>query len=377
MTLLLRSRKLAFSLWNKSLLFILAGFLPGSIDAQSLAAFHDNQNRFYIFDQGKIVDAEYLPVKSFAVGGDRVLYVDNTNHLKMYYKGNITTESVNPPEKYMALDKLSVYSIGGLVKIIDGPRTYTVSTHSIMYFAQDNLVAFYDAAQSVLALYYEGRVHMLEDGLVGYYPNRFTAGDNIVAYISSRTQDFRIFYGGENHIIETFSSGGSFRAGKDVVAFVNNADSRFRIFFKGEVIDAEDFPPESFVAGDGIVAYVDHTGSFRIFSEGMTETISSVKPDFYRVQDGMVLYGERGYFKVWTDNEIYTLETFIPNEKEIQADWNTIVYIDLNRNVKVFQNGETKVLTYDLAESVHLYRDVIVVNKGMNNHNVYWRGKKY
>jgi hypothetical protein len=58
------------------------------------------------------------------------------------------------------------------------------------------------------------------------------------------------------------------------------------------------------------------------------------------------------------------------------AEWNTIVYIDINRNVKVFTSGELNVLTYD-PESAYLYRDVVVVNKGMNNHNVYWNGKKY
>jgi hypothetical protein len=347
------------------------------LNAQSLAAYHDNQNRFYIFDQGKTIEAEYLPVKSFSIGGDRVLYVDNTNHLKMYYKGHITTVSVNPPDVYAALDFLSVYSIGGVVRILDKNSNFTISTNSVMYYAQDSLVTFYDASHSVLAVYYEGRIHMLEDGLVGYFPNRFSAGDNLVAYISSRTDDFKVFYQGETTVIEPFLSGGNFKTGKDIVAYVNNSDSKFRIFYKGYIILAEEFPPESYVAGDGIAAYVDHTGSFRVFSEGEVVTISSVRPDFYRVQNKMVIYGERGYFKVWDNYETYTLETFIPNETEIQADWNTIVYIDLNRNVKVFSEGETKVLTYDLATSVALYRDAIVVNKGMNNHNVYWQGKKY
>jgi hypothetical protein len=91
----------------------------------------------------------------------------------------------------------------------------------------------------------------------------------------------------------------------------------------------------------------------------------------------MVIYGERGYFNVWDDYRTYTLETYIPAKEDWAANWGTILYLDLNRNVKIYHKGQNKVLTYDFAESIKLYRDVIVVNKGMNNHNVYWKGKKY
>jgi hypothetical protein len=345
--------------------------------AQPLAAFHDNQGRFFIFDNGKIIEAEYLPVKEFSVGGRCLLYTDSRNRLKMYYKGAISTLSLNAPERFEALDYLAVYSIGGIVKIIDEGREFTVSTNAVDYSAQDSMVTFFDLSRQLLAVYYKGRIQMLEDGLVGNMANQFRSGDNLVAYISSRTNNFKIFYGGENRIIEPFLSNGSFKAGRDVVAYINNSDQQFKVFYRGEIIPAEDFPPESWSVGNGICAYVDHTGTFRIFNNGEISDISSVKPDFYKVEDQMVIFGEDGYFKVWFKDRIYTLETYIPQQNNWLADWNTIVYLDINRNVKIFSKGEHKVLTYDLAESVKLYRDVVVVNKGMNNHNVYVGGKKY
>lgn len=347
------------------------------MQAQPLAAFHDNQDRFFIFDNGKTIEAEYLPVKEFSVGGTCLLYTDSRNRLKMYYKGQITTLSINAPQRFVALDYLAVYSIGGIVKIIDQGREFTVTTNAVEYSAQDSMVTFYDQSRQLLAVYYKGRIQMLEDGLVGNMANQFRSGDNLVAYISSRTKDFKIFYGGRNRVIEPFLSGGTFKAGRDIVAFINYADNQFRFFYKGEIIHAEDFPPESWMVGKGICAYVDHTGTFRVFSNGESRDISTVEPDFYRVYDQIVIYGEDGYFKVWYDDRIYTLETYIPPVKDWLAYWNTIVYLDINRNVKIFDKGEHKVLTYDLAESAKLYRNVVVVNKGMNNHNVYMGGRKY
>jgi hypothetical protein len=270
---------------------------------------------------------------------------------------------------------LSVYSTGGIVKIIEKGKPVTISTNSVKYEAEDSLVTFYDASRSLLAAYYKGGIHMLEDGLAGRPNNNFKSCDNLVAYVSSRTRDLIVFYRGENRVIEAFQSGGSFKAGRDIVAFVNQADLKFRVFYQGEVLLAEEFPPESYKMGDGLAAYVDNTGSFKVFVDGETVTIASYAPEFYEVHNRMVIFGEQGYFKVWYDYRVYTLETFIPNDWK--AEWNTILYKDLNRNVKVFIKGDSKVLTYDLSEDVALYRDVVVVNKGMNNHNVYFGGKKY
>jgi hypothetical protein len=369
-----RLKKSASLLWG-SLLVAAALFANTSLKAQQLAAYQDNEGRFFVFDNGRTMQAEYLPVRDFSIGGKCLLYTDNTGHLKMYYQGKFTTLEVNAPDKIEALDYLAVYSIGSIVKIIENGRVFTVSTNSVTYQAQDSLVTFYDDSQSLLAAYYKRHVYMLEDGLAGRPYNRFKTADNLVAYISSRTGDLKVFYLGQNQIIESFTSGGTFKAGRDVVAYVNQVEQKFKIFYKGEVFPVEDFPPQSYQPGDDLVAYVDNMGTFRVFTDGQSQEISSIKPDFYKVCDGMIVYGESGYFKVWYQGESYTMETYVP--KDWQAQWNTVVYRDMSKNVKVFSKGESKVLTYDLAEDVKLYRDLIVVNKGLNRHEVFYDGKEY
>jgi hypothetical protein len=346
-----------------------------SVSAQQLAAYHDNQGYFYIFDKGKTIQAEYLPVKSFSIGGQCLLYVDNVNHLKMYYRGDITTLEVNQVTKYEAMDYLAVYSIGDIVKIIENGQVTTISTHAVQYLAEDSMVTFNDLGQHMLAVYYKGRIHMLEDGLGGRMQIAFKASDNTVAFVSLRTGDLKVFQNGQIQVILPFVQGGSFKTGRDVVAYVAPSEQNFRVFYKGTDYVLEDFPPASYQVGDDIVAYVDNTGSFKVFSNGETMQITSFPPDFYQVRNQMIIYGEQGYFKAWYDDNPYLLETYVP--RKWLASWNTIVYQDLNRNIKIFSKGDSRVLTYDLAEEIYLYRDVVVVNKGMNINNVYYQGKKY
>jgi hypothetical protein len=374
MTLLPHWKKSVF-LSSVVLICIALQSVCSSLSAQQLAAYHDNQGYFYIFDKGKTIQAEYLPVKSFSIGGQCILYVDNVNHLKMYYKGTITTLEVNQVTRFEAKDYLSVYSIGDIVKIIENGKVTTISTHAVKYLAEDSLVAFYDVGQSMLAVYYKARIHMLEDGLGGRVQLFFYASDNIVAFVSVRTGDLKVFMNGKISVILPFVSGGSVKTGRDVVAYVAPSEQNFRVFYKGTDYVLEDFPPTSYQTGDDIVAYIDNTGSFKVFSDGETTQITSFPPDFYQVRNKMIIYGEQGYFKTWYNDNPYLLETYVP--RKWVASWNTMVYQDLNKNIKVFTNGDTKVLTYDLAEEIYLYRDVIVVNKGMNINNVYYQGRKY
>ena len=351
------------------MIFYLSGF------PQNLAVFSDNMDYFYVFDAGQIVQLEYQKVKDYSVGGNCVLYKDSRSRLKMYYKGKVSELSVNEITDFMALDYLAVYSYAGIIYIIENGQVKTINTHSLNYIAEDSVVAFYDDVQSFLAAYYHGRIYHLEDGLLANQPTSFRCGDNIIAYVSARTGDLMVFYQGGTYKLEPFVSEGTYKAGKDLVAYMNAADQKFKVFYRGETYVIEDFPPLSYKTGDGIVAYVDNTGRFKIFSNGEVTDISSSEPDSYDVQNRIVVYEEQGYFKTWYKDQLYDLENYIPTKWK--AQWNTIVYIDQNRNIRVFRDGENKVLTYDIVEDMALYRDVIVTNKGMNIHNVYYNGKKY
>src|SRR5688572_17426516 len=68
------------------LFFILSTICSVSSLAQ-LAAYTDYRGYFHVFDKGVYHQLEYLPVKSYKVGGNAVAYVDNTNELQIYYNG--------------------------------------------------------------------------------------------------------------------------------------------------------------------------------------------------------------------------------------------------------------------------------------------------
>lgn len=359
-------------------MLLAVGWLFGSLlpaSGQQLAVFPDNQDHFYIFDDGISRQVEYLPVKSFQVGGTCILYVDNQNRLKLYSRGNVSMLERNAAGQYQALDYLAVYSFAGVVKIIQDGEVVLLGNRINRYMAEDSLIVFYDGGQEWLAAYYKGSTMVLEDGLAGRSFDGLVAGDNLAAWVSAISNNLKVFYLGETITLEPFYSGNRYKAGRDILGYVSASDQKFKVFYKGDLIVLEEFPPASYVVGDGIVAYTDHTGRFKVFSDGQVQEISSFSPDFYTIRNRIILFTEQGYFKTWYKESTYVLEHYMPSEWK--ASWNTILYRDINGNLKLFRDGESRILTYDIVETVDLYRDVVVVNKGMNNCNVYYKGQKY
>jgi hypothetical protein len=345
------------------------------VTGQQLAAYWDNQNHFYIFDDGTSRQVEYLPVKSYQVGGTCILYINSQNRLKMYYNGKTSTLEQYAAGHYEALDYLAVYSFAGTVKVIENGAVGMLGTNIAQYLAEDSLVVYYDKGEEWLAAYYKKSTVVLEDGLAGRSFDGLAAGDNLVAWVSALSNSLKVFYQGRITVVDPFFSGSRYKAGRDILVYISEADRKFRVFYQGSQRVLEEFPPASFEVGDGIVAYVDHVGRFKVFSNGSVQEISSFAPEFYSIRNRIILFAEQGYFKTWYKEQTYVLEHYVP--ADWKASWNTIVYWDMIGNLKVFRDGVNKILTYDLVEEVQLFRDIIVVNKGMNNCDVYYKGQQY
>ena len=250
--------KLRIRMLKYFFLFLFLLFFGPVTEAQQLAAFHDNQHHFYIFDNGSFIQAEYLPVKSFEVGGDCVLYIDDRNRLKMYYKGEISILEVNGADQYSAMDYLSTYSFSGVVKVIENGMVTTITTYSAQYTPQDSLVVFYDLNSQILAVYYNDSVVKLEDGLAGTSYSGLVSNDNIIAYISKSSNNLKAFYHGKGSIVEPYFDGTRYKAGRDIIAYVSGSDLSFNVFYKGEKRILESFPPLSYQTGDDLVAYLKY-----------------------------------------------------------------------------------------------------------------------
>ena len=360
---------------KKTLLFINFIIVSSLISAQNLnlAAFHNYQKHFIVFDSGQSHDVENLPVQSYKVGGNCLPYVSNDGRFKVYYNGQVQTLSQQLVDDYYVTRNFLVYSLFNQLYVFDNGKNKMLSSNVVNFAVGDSIVAYYNRNRNTSHVYYKGKVYDLENNLVGDPIKDFKAGDNIFAYFNNITKYFKIFYHGELEEITQSNDLIDFKTGRNIVAYEDNSTNTFHVYYKGEILDLEDFKPKSFKVGDDLVAYVDALDEFKVFVDGEVKVLSDFEPDAYYVTDSLVAYSEQGFLKVFYNGQIYELENFIPEHFQIQEK--TIVYTDLNGWLKAFSGGKQFTVTKDLVNTYLLTYNTILVNTTVNTVKIYYNGE--
>lgn len=358
-------------------LFIIILFFVSffSVQAQHLAAFNDNLNKFWVFEAGMFNKLEHIEIEDYQVGGILVAYIDRGSNLKIYRNGEVETLTQGAPIIYEATDYLLGYSIYEQLNVYDNGNNQVLSTQCDGYIIQDSIIVWRNRVDQTINIYYDGNVILLEDGLIYSPIEELRAGDNILAYIQNSTQEFKVFYLGETHVLDQSATQMIYKAGRDIVAYVNVFDQEFNVFYKGEEIKLEDFQPKSFQVGDDRLAYVDNMNRLKYFEKGNIITLSTYEPKFYEVTDNVVVFEEQGFFKTYCNGQIYIVERFIPQPYKI--DFNSIAYLDQSRFLKFYNGCESITINYEKTREISVIRDLVIFVQGVNKPKVYFNGQIY
>ncbi len=354
---------------------IIAFIFSSHIMAQHLSAYVDYMDRFYIFDHGESKKVDDISPSSFKIGGTGVLYINSSGHLMLYKDGRIHDLEYGGvlTSDYKATDYLLAYKLFEKIKVYYDNTLIELSNRCTSYQIEDSLIAFYDKNQESLRVFYKGEIKDIESGMVGNPIESWKSGSNTLAWISSLTYDFKVWYQNEIYTLIKNSSDTRYKAGQDIVAYIDPLDQGFKAFYKGEVYDLSDFEPQSYQVGFGFVAYVDQVGDFKIFNDEEINTISTITPDTFLVEDYTLAYIENGRLMTWYNNNNIEIEGWTPNVYKI--DWHTIAYQDNSDRIWIFQNGERKYLSNELVNTFYIYRDLIQMNIRVNKNTTYYQGK--
>ncbi len=359
---------------NKNLFLFLCLLLTMRLTAQNLNAYTDQVTHyFYIFDDGKLVEAEYLPVTRAVVGGNSVAYVDNSSNFKIYYDGNSNVEADNPPDKFYATDNLIVYDFNKRLSVFDkGKSTMLCSQHGA-YSVGDSMVAYYDTIALSLKIYVDGEIKEPEGNYSISPPISVKVGDNIAAYVTY-SNHFKVFYHNRAYELEN-AAPSQYKAGCNTVAYVDKATQNFKVFYHGNLLQLETFAPASFKVGDDLVAYVDNTGNFKVFDRGELKTVQGYEPLYYDLVDHVIVFGDAQNFNGYYSGKVTKLETYKPDSYQI--DFNSLAYMDHYSKIHYFSEGVVQDVSTSIINSYQLTRNVLMYSTDLEQMHFFYNGKNY
>ncbi|MCX6290731.1 MAG: hypothetical protein NT126_03100 [Bacteroidetes bacterium] len=332
----------------------------------------DYRNYLQAFDNGVFRQLEYLPVKSFRAGGAAIAYIDNTNEFRIYSDEQKFDMTFGGNLSYFMTDYLVAYRVGNVLSVFEKQHSLNLSYYCSIYSISDSLIGFFDESNYNFSVYYKGNVTDLESSMMEP-PKKIKTGSNTLAYVN-QSNYFKVFYRGKTYLLDDIAPV-RFEAGRDLVAYIDDYNRYFHLFYKGDTARIETFAPDSFKLGFGIMAYVDNLGNFRVFSDGATRRLLSAPPDFFKVKGNTLVYASNNNFNVFYKGEIFLLEDFIPQDFQVGNDG--VAYIDVSGRLKLFQEGKTHTVSYEVINKYQLNGNVLTYSVGTNTTNFFWNGKNY
>ncbi len=319
-------------------------FVPDtSALAQNVAAWHDRQNRFQYYDDGKLVQLDHNPASFFKIGHDFILYFNSQEEMVYYRKGHEELLHLREVRDDYAISRhLVTIKVGGLFTVIDHKENKSLSLQDEPIFqCGDSIVAFIDF-HGELRAFYDGEKILLDPRR----PRSFKTSENSIAFVDSG--ELLQFHVDGETVLVAEDPPNDYMPGNDLLLFVEEYDE-FYMWRDGELVKLDGYPPKSYKVGRNIAAYINDQESFFIIKEGEIEPteISPNEPSFYDVVDNTVVFVEDNNFKVYYKGEIHTLESYVPDSYKY-AD-GVVAYTDHTGRLKAFYEGEVMTLTSDIV----------------------------
>ena len=357
---------------KKTILLLLFYALTSDLSAQDLTAYSDYRDYLYVFDRGMYKQVEYLPVKSYKVGGQTVAYIDNKNDFKIYYDGQSINLLNAADFSYYMTNYLTSFLVGNVLYVFDRGEKKTLCYYTAIMTVNDSVLVWFDDSQSTLNIYYDGKVINAEEAFLDM-PRSIKTGANTVAWVN-QSNYFSVFYHGEVRVLDNIAPI-AYEAGRDIVAYIDNYEQYFRLFYKGDTALVEAFLPDSFKVGFGIMAYVDNQGNFRVFDRGATKRLISDRPDFFQVMGNTIVYAYNNSFNVYYNGQASVLQNGIPTDYQLGNDG--IAWIGDSGRLMLFHKGKISTVSYEIINDYQLDGNVLKYEVGNNTTRVFYQGKNY
>ncbi|MBX2979772.1 MAG: hypothetical protein KF905_10790 [Flavobacteriales bacterium] len=342
---------------------------------QDVAGFVDYMDRLYVFDKGVFRQVEPRKPISIHKGGNYIAYADNRDDLKVYRDGESRIVDRAGELDVIVTDHFLGFTVAGILKVFDG-RTRMLCPNVGKYIVEDSLVAFEDIVNQKVQVFYNEETIKLEDQLAGNAVLAWQSGDNVLAWISSYDRLLKVFYHGRIYELSDLVREVDMKCGLDMVAYRDPYDHTFKVFHQGTIYDLEERMPHRYEVGKGVLAWLDLTGSLKVFEGGRVHTAMTFEPQAWHMVDSLLVIEDQSFFNVFSNGKLHTVERVVP--QKWQASWGTLAYVDVDRTLKVWRNGVAEVVVRGQpVQEFVVERGLVLARLNIGTARVWWRGRTY
>lgn len=340
--------------------------------AQFVAPFSDLYGRQYVFDGTDMQFIESLPLDTFLVGKNAMLYTTSVGRFKAFYKGKLYPVLDNKPNFFVTDNWVGYYNMGTLAVLqndkfekLDGLAQDT------SFWYGDSLIVWTSGIGDT-KVFYNGQTTIIEQWALN--GNEGKIGDNIFAY-TDRSGNFKVFYQGESKIIDWYTPT-TFYANRDLVVY-NDYINNFKIYYAGQTYETTIPFRKNCILGEGFFVYYDQQNRLNVWYNGETTELSQSRPKQLLVKENMIAFTDQGNnFYVWYQGKLQMLERIAP--LSIDAYRHILVYQDQYGRLRGLYYGKEMQFSQNIVSGTwNLYNEVITYSLLRGQTSIWCNGKTY
>lgn len=223
--------------YNKRTYTLEDGLLYGPIESfrlgdNTIAYIHSFTEQFKVFYQGKtIVLDSYAEELVFDAGRDIVAFIDIPDQaFNVFYKGEVFELETFQPRSFKMGDEMLVYVDNlGRLKYFDGGEVITLSNYEPKFYDVNDRVLVFEE-QGSFKTFCNGQIYIVER----YIPQPYQLDYNTIAYLD-QSRFVKVFQNCESHTI-SYDKVKGIDLIRDLVIFVEGIN-KTKIYFMGQVFE--------------------------------------------------------------------------------------------------------------------------------------------
>ncbi|MCC5923286.1 MAG: hypothetical protein JJT77_05845 [Crocinitomicaceae bacterium] len=308
--------------------------------AQDVFPFIDNIGYMRSFQDGKVVQIEYIPPKHVEFSEKIIAFVDHKNDF-FVFDGEKKELLSNLATRFQLGYHLVAWNAGPLVNVWDRGKKRTLTQFGRNYVVTDSLVVFEDLMENAIMVYYNDSVYTLVRSVdIPRFP--LAVGTNSVAFIDNGDVH-KAFVAGKILEIGVINDPVRYKAGGNKVAFNDPFHQSFAVVHQKEIVDVEEIMITDYQVGWDIVVYRDLNKQLFCYQDYKVSEISNFNARSFEVFRDMVVWNEAGLLFCYYKGKRYEIANFIPEEYKIRDG--IVAFRNLNGGVSVFDKGEVRIIS--------------------------------
>lgn len=289
-----------------------------------------------------------------------VPFTDFNGFFKSYQNGFFRQIEFQRVREFKTGDDIVAYiNFRGNLTIFDGTSPKEISNVQVDYEVSDHLMTW--KIGPTLNLWGDGEMRTLT-----YFADQYILRDSIVVFNDTRFNSVHVYFDGD--IYELYKSSGTVQmpdiVGENIIAFRDNGNFN-KVFWNGQIYELDVWHDRyAYSAGTDIIAFNDPiNGTFAIFEDGQFFDVEDFRMNSYKAGRGFVVYENvNDDLMIYQDGETKKLTSFGADFYDVKDDvvlWTENGFTYGYANGKKFELAKFKVKEYKLKNNVIVFKNII------------------